>query len=66
MKKTIITIKGMHCASCADLIKMDLGDKIETINVNLEKGEAIVKFDEKTISEEDIRDRITKLGYRVQ
>lgn len=63
MKKAIINITGMHCGSCADLIKMELEGKVKSADINLEKKQAIIKFDENNISEEDIKETIYKLGY---
>jgi len=65
MKKIKLKISGMHCDSCAKMIEMDLEDKVKRISVSQKQGKADVEFDEKKISEEKIKEIITKLGYKV-
>lgn len=64
MKKTF-NIKGMHCASCSKIIEMELEGKVILSNIDFKSGKATITFDEKTISAEDIKGRITKLGYSI-
>ncbi len=63
MKKIELAIKGMHCKSCAKMIEMELGDKVNKVKVEYEKGKAHIDFDEDKISEKQIRDIIKKGGY---
>lgn len=63
MKKLNLTIKGMHCASCSKLIQSELEDKGIKAQVQ-ESGKASIEFDEKKISEQQIKDIIKKLGYQ--
>lgn len=65
MKKTI-KINGMHCASCSKIIKMELKDKVNSISVSHETGQAVIDFDENKIKEEEIKEIITKLRYKVK
>jgi copper chaperone CopZ len=62
--KKIFKIKGMHCESCAKLIEMELKDKVKNISVNYETGKAIIEFDNNKISENEIKNIITKAGYK--
>ena len=67
MKKTTISISGMHCDSCAKNIESKL-KKIKGVSnasVNFANEKAIVEFNEKLINEEKIYEVIEKLGYRV-
>lgn len=64
MKKTY-KIEGMHCASCAKLIEMELKDKVKNISVNYKTGTAIIEFDNNKISENEIKSIIIKAGYKI-
>lgn len=64
MKKIKLTIEGMHCASCAKLIEMELKDKVKNISVNYETGNTIIEFDNNKISEDEIKNIIIKAGYK--
>lgn len=52
----------MHCSSCSKLIESELQDKGVKAQVQ-ESGKAIIEFDEKKISEQQIKNVITELGY---
>jgi len=67
MKKTTISISGMHCASCAQKIESNLRKLkgVKSANVNIATERATVEFNEKTTSEDKITDLIEKLGYEV-
>jgi len=56
----------MHCASCSKIIEMELKDKVKSISISHETGKAIIDFDEKKISEKQIIDIITRLGYKAR
>lgn len=62
--KTNLNISGMHCASCSKIIEMELEDKVKKILVNHETGKAIIDFDEKKISLQQIKDIIKQAGYQ--
>ena len=66
MKKTIISILGMHCASCAQRIEKSLNktEGISNANVNFATEKATVDYDEKIINEDKIRKIIEGLGYK--
>ena len=67
MKKTTISISGMHCASCAQKIESNLRKLkgIKSANVNIATERATVEFNEKTVSEDKIINIIEELGYSV-
>jgi Cu+-exporting ATPase len=67
MKKTTISISGMHCASCAQKIESNLRKLkgVKSANVNLATERATLEFNEKTINEDKIISVIEKLGYGV-
>ncbi|MBS3159730.1 copper-translocating P-type ATPase [Candidatus Woesearchaeota archaeon] len=64
-KKTIISIKGMHCASCATLITKRLnkvnGVKKAIVNFSTEK--AAIEYDSDKINEQNFLKEIKNLGY---
>ncbi len=60
-------IKGMHCASCANIISKKIG-KIEGIassNVNYATEELSVAYDPEKVSPKDMDNEISKLGYNI-
>lgn len=67
MKKTIISISGMHCASCAQKIENTLKKLkgIQKASVNFATERATVEFDESVTNESKINNAIEQLGYKV-
>ncbi len=63
MKKLNLNIKGMHCSSCSKLIQSELQDKGIKAQVQ-DTGKAIIEFDERKVSEQQIKDIIKELGYQ--
>ena len=65
--KKIFKISGMHCASCASIIDLDLEDLkgIKSAKTNYAKSELSVEYDEKLVSEKEIVESIKKSGYSV-
>lgn len=65
MKKQTITIKGMHCKSCELLLTDVLGELpgMNSAAVSLAKNNAVVEYDEKRLTEKQIKDAIKKEGY---
>lgn len=66
--KKIYKIEGMHCNSCSTVIELELEDRpgIKKIKADFAGEKAEVEFDEEKISEKEIREAITKLGYKVK
>ncbi|VVB56616.1 putative copper-exporting P-type ATPase A [uncultured archaeon] len=65
MKKTDLTISGMHCASCAVLIGRGLGKVpgVKAANVNYAAGKAMVEYDEAAASDQALIEKVKSLGY---
>ncbi|MBW2964143.1 heavy metal translocating P-type ATPase [Candidatus Woesearchaeota archaeon] len=65
MKKITILVTGMHCASCATVIQRALSKKegIKEANVNFSTSKATVSYDDKALSDEDIKQLIISKGY---
>ncbi len=66
MKKEIINVKGMHCASCAGIIERKISklDGVSSIRVNVATDEAHVEYDESKVSIENMNREVEKLGYK--
>ncbi len=66
MIKNKFKIEGMHCASCAMSIDMELEDLegVKSSNTSYAKGEVEVEYDNQKISEKQITEIIKKLGYK--
>ena len=56
----------MHCNSCARIIEGELQGKVKSVSVNHETGEAVIEFDEKKISLQQIKDIIKQSGYKAE
>ena len=67
MEKIILTISGMHCASCSAGIERALGitDGVISANVNYATGKAYIEFDPSKISRAEIEKVIADVGYDV-
>jgi len=65
MTKKTLPIKGMHCASCAAIIKRKIEklDGIESCTVNYGTEKAQVTFDPDKITVPQMNQEIDKLGY---
>ena len=65
MQKTILKIKGMHCASCVAVIERTLKKEkgIFEVNVNIASEKANLKFNSGEISLKKIQGIIQELGY---
>ncbi len=66
LKKTILNISGMHCASCAATIENALKKEegIKSVNVNFATEKAYLEFDSIEVSIARIQKIIEKLGYK--
>jgi copper chaperone CopZ len=68
MKKLSLNVKGMHCPSCEMLVTDSLTEikGIEKAEAFHKKGKVDVSFDEKLVSEKQIKETIKKEGYEVE
>lgn len=66
MKKTKLNISWMHCSSCSKLIESNLtkNKAISKSQVNFWNNKALIEFDEKKISEEEIIKIIWDTWYK--
>ncbi len=68
METTIYSVRGMHCASCANIIKKKL-EKLEGVslcNVNFGTEKAKIAFDAAKVGLPQMNETITKLGYTLE
>ena len=65
MKKTVLQISGMHCASCAIIIDKNLkkNEGVKDSNVNFSTSKATIEYDDKLLREEDLISAVKKAGY---
>ncbi len=65
MKKLVLKVKGMHCASCSILIDKLVGKQpgVTSIKTSYGAERVTLEFDESKISLEKIDEFINKLGY---
>ena len=63
MKTAKMKIDGMHCSSCAELIKGTLEDS--GMKASFSGDELQVAFDEKRTTVDSIKREVRKLGYGV-
>ena len=65
MQKTKLKISGMSCQHCVKTVKDALTalEGVQSAKVNLRKGEAVVRFDELSITPVNLRDAITQAGF---
>ena len=65
MQKTKLKISGMSCQHCVKTVKDALtaleGVQSITAKVNLRKGEAVVRFNELSITPTHLKDAITEM-----
>jgi uncharacterized protein len=61
--KTILSVKGMHCNSCAQKIEDALEGRVVSVSVNYSKSIAKIEFESNKISLSRIKELINKAGY---
>lgn len=64
MQKTF-KISGMHCSSCAKLIKYGLEEEsgMGIVNVDFDSSKAYLDFNPNEIDAERIKNKVKNLGY---
>lgn len=67
MKKEVIKIQGMHCASCVRTIELAVSKIIgvKSAQVNFGTETLVVEFDENKVSSQDIAKVVLEVGYRL-
>lgn len=65
MQKTKLKINGMSCQHCVKTVTDALTavDGVQRVKVNLRKGEAVIRFDELSITPTHLKDAITEAGF---
>ncbi len=65
MKKLVLKVKGMHCASCSTLIDKLVGKQpgVAAIKTNYGAEKTAIEFDETKITLEKVDELLHKLGY---
>lgn len=66
MKKATLTIKGMHCASCATNIERSLSKikGVKNARVALLMNKGYVECED-AVKEEELKNAVKKTGYQV-
>jgi copper chaperone len=64
----IINVDGITCEHCVDTIKeaVEILDGIFSVDVDIEKKQVVVEFDEKIAKAEDLIDKIEEVGFKVR
>ena len=65
MAEANMTIEGMSCQHCVMAVKKALGGVPGILEINVQIGSAVVKYDESKIRKEDIETKIEDAGYKV-
>ena len=64
----ILYVDGITCEHCVDTIKEAVGilDGVFSVDVNIEKKQVVVEFDEEIAKAEDLIDKIEEVGFKVR
>lgn len=68
MKKEILSVTGMTCASCAKAIERSVGkvDGVHSVNVNFATEKLNVEFEESKVDIQKVKEAVKKAGYSAQ
>ena len=66
--KEVLNVDGITCDHCVNTIKKAVVSLvgISSVEVDIEKKQVIVKFDDKQVNSEDLIDKITEAGFEVR
>jgi periplasmic mercuric ion binding protein len=66
-KKSVIRVDGMKCAKCTGSVEKALKatEGVEKVEMNLERKEAIVEYDDAKVTEAKLREVINATGFKV-
>ena len=64
----ILNVDGITCEHCVDTIKeaVESLDGVFSVDVDIEKKQVVVEFDEKIEKPEDLIDKIEEVGFEVR
>jgi Cu+-exporting ATPase len=67
-KMVSLSLSGMHCASCANIIERSLKkvEGVNTANVNFASEKALVSFDESKADTPKLIEAVKKAGYKAE
>lgn len=67
-KTVTIKVDGMKCAKCSGAVTKALKatEGVEEAEVNHEKGEAVIKYDDQKLTETKLREVINSTGFKVK
>lgn len=65
-KTVTIKVTGMKCAKCSASVTKALKatDGVEDAQVNSDKGEAVIKYDDQKLTETKLREVINSTGFK--
>lgn len=65
-KTATIKVEGMKCAKCSGAVTKALKatEGVEDAQVNHEKGEAVIKYDDQKLTETKLREVINATGFK--
>jgi len=65
-KTVTIKVEGMKCSKCSASVSKALKatDGVEEAQVNSEKGEAVIKYDDQKLTETKLREVINSTGFK--
>ena len=64
----ILNVEGITCEHCVDTIKEAVGilTGVLRVDVDIEKKQVVIEFDEKMAKPEDLIDKIEEIGFKVR
>jgi len=64
--QTVFRVRGMHCASCARSVEVNVGklSAVQSVSVNLAGESAAISYDSDILSQKEIISAINKLGFK--
>ena len=64
----ILNVDGITCEHCVDTIKesVEILDGVLRVDVDIEKKQVVVEFDEKMVKPENLIDKIEEVGFEVR
>ncbi len=65
-KTSTIRVEGMHCQMCVASVTKALKATagVEKVEVSLEKGEAVIQYDDQKVTEAKLREVINGTGFK--
>lgn len=63
----VLKVQGMSCAHCVRSVEESVGELegISTVEVNLDRGEVTVDFDQQVVTLDQVKETIEDQGYDV-